>query len=110
MGLAAQGQKLGAGVILRGGFGEGGALEIKHLIAAENQTAGPAVGDPGSFHFGQGISDVAGGGAIGFEALAEAVLIHAGGLSRNVKPSVAQELEADGRGGGEDQGTGHGCG
>ena len=110
MGLAAQGQKLGARLIWEGGFGESGAFEIKHLIAAENQTAGGAARDPGGLHLGQGIGDVAGGGAFGLKALADGLLIDARRLRRNVKPRVAQELEADGRGGGEDQGAGHGCG
>ena len=110
VGLAAQGQKLGARLIWRGRLGEGRPFKIKHLIAAENQTAGGAAGDPGGLHLGQGIGDVAGGGAFGLKALADGLLIDARRLRRNVEPRVAQELEADGRGGGEDQGAGHGCG
>ena len=110
VGLAAQGQKLGACLIWRGGLGEGCPFEIKHLIAAKDQAAGAAAGDPGGLHLGQGIGDVAGGGAFGFKALADGFLIDARSLRRDVKPRVAQELEADGRGGGEDQGAGHGCG
>jgi hypothetical protein len=93
---------LGHRIVRRGGFIVKRRPQRQHLIAAENKCALMFRGAFARLEFGQGIGNVAWMGPFGEKGRFRSRLIDPGGMGRNIKARLQQQVQPDFRTGRED--------
>ena len=103
-GLPAHAAQLGAGALVAAGFAQGLAVQVGHLVGADDQRLRMVAGHVLGFGPGQSQGQLARGFA------GQGGFIDGGGLGFKGQAQSGQQFAPIGRGGGEDEGGGHGGG